>query len=72
MTKRHLYSSFLVVFSLLCRGFSATAQGSGKPETRAKFERITADSVAADAAADKTLDSLAQRRASSLLKSVNH
>jgi hypothetical protein len=60
MTKRHLYSSILVVFPLLCRGFSATAQGSGMPEMQAKFERITADSVAADAAADKTLDSLSK------------
>lgn len=60
MTKRHLYSSILVVFSLLCRGFSAMAQGGGMPETRAKFARITADSIAADAAADKTVDSLAQ------------
>ena len=60
MTKRHLYSSILVVSSLLCRSFSATAQGSSMPETRAKFERITVDSVAADAVADKTVDSLAQ------------
>jgi hypothetical protein len=50
--------TILVVSALLGPGLSAGAEGGAAYETPNKRERILADSIAADARADKTIDSL--------------